>query len=120
MEDPSSEVATFGQAWDRIEAGEDCTYRPGEYYAFVWDENDEGGLILAPAFQEAVEAVYGKDLPADGEEGDAADLVDQSVDRCLTRFEASAVDESSDEDVQQYALTQQLCPGHPNPVNGMA
>lgn len=111
VEAPTTDVTTFGQAWDLIADGQSCQAHDGEEFQFAFqDGTDSGGnRIPLEKYGEPVEAMWeGFD---DAE--DAEYKVYTAIEMCLYRPDDPLSDKGSPGGIRHYGSSLALCPDHP-------
>ncbi|MGQ1798075.1 hypothetical protein ACT4S5_13195 [Kocuria oceani] len=111
IDSPSTDVTTFGQAWDLIAEGQSCQAHDGEEFQFAFeDETDaDGNRVPLEEYREPVEDMWeGFD---DAE--DAAEKVATAIDMCLYRPDDPLEDKSTPGGIRHYGSSLALCPDHP-------
>lgn len=108
---PSTDVTTFGQAWDLIADGKSCDTHDGETFDFAFEgERDaDGNRVPREEFRTPVEEMWeGFDDAEDAEE-----KVTVAIDMCLYRPDDPLGDKGTPGGIRHYGSSLALCPDHP-------
>lgn len=111
IEAPSTDVTTFGEAWDLIADGQSCNPHEGEDFSFAFEEGTDsaGNRVPREEYREPVEEMWeGFD---DAEQ--AEQMVTTAIDMCLYRPDDPLGSTDSPGSIRHYGSSLALCPGHP-------